>query len=150
MNVSRAFLLFILFSGIMLSCLDDADCTIDSTNTVNIEFKKYDSFLTDTLEIAQVTLEGTDSIFYEKDTLTSIAIPINPNVGQLPISMSLEDGSSLQFTLVYAVVPRLISEDCGIELKIEQLGIIDHNLDSVALINPSLEVDITTNIELYQ
>lgn len=134
----------------MLSCLDDADCTVDSTNIVIIDFKKKSSLEADTLQIESVVLENTDSVFYKAEDRTAIAIPINAGATSFPIEITLDDGVILGLTLEYQVVPRLISEDCGIEFKIEQLTVGDHNFDSVAVINALLEQEITTNIEVYR
>lgn len=146
----RNIFLFSLVLLTMLSCLDDSDCTVESRDIVNIDFKKKSPIEADTLLLEKVVLEGTDSVFYPSQERTEISVPLNSGSSSLPIIITLQDGTELSVTIEYQVVPRLISEECGVELIIEQLTVGDNDFDSVAIVNPLLEEEITTNIELYR
>ena len=78
--MKRQTIILIAVIALLSSCFDDGDCISTTTDVLSISFKKYISNEIDTVEINEITMIGTDSVFYPLVAATGITLPLDPNV----------------------------------------------------------------------
>jgi len=147
--LTRYKIILLLLAGFLTSCFDDGDCRSTKTDFVHIDFRTIDTNQVDTVEIIGITIGQLDSVFYEKDTTSSIILPLDPNVNSMVLSFEFETESH-EMTLDYITTPQLITVDCGVELSYSGISTSLHDFDSVVIRSSILDEQITSNIVIYQ
>ena len=139
-----------------VACSPDEICFTDHDTQVKINFKKEiysgtDSafFENDTLIFIRITALDTDSIFVESDTLSRVVLPVNTGVNITTFIFDSDQGSDT-LELRYQRQQRLISVDCGPEQVIDNLEAGAFTFDSLKIMNPILLVQENTNVEVYR
>jgi hypothetical protein len=150
---------WLLFVGIawLFSCLDEPDCLRSASTTLVIQFKDIFTGLKDTVVFYRVEAVGSDSVFYQQfpedklDTLRqqTMLLAVDPTENQTSFTFHFP---VLQRTLVVGYMPtaRFISEDCGSELLLSELHVVETEFDSVVVVNPFLSQDQTVNLEIFR
>jgi len=147
--LTRYKIILLLLAGFLTSCFDDGDCRSTKTDYVHIDFRTIDTNQVDTVEIIGITIGQLDSVFYEKDTTSSIILPLDPNVNSMVLSFEFETEPH-EMTLDYITTPQLITVDCGVELSYSGISTALHDFDSVVIRSSILDEQITSNIVIYQ
>lgn len=147
--MTRNKIILLLLAGLLTSCFDDGDCRSTKTDLVYIDFRTSATDEVDTVEIKGVTIAQLDSVFYEKDTTTSITLPLDPNVNSLVLTFEFETANH-ELTLDYITTPQLITVDCGVELSYSGISVAQQDFDSVVVRSSILDEQITSNIVIYQ
>ena len=134
-----------------IACAPDEICFTDNDTRVKINFKKEiysgtDSafFENDTLIFIRITALNTDSIFIESDTLSRVVLPVNTGVNTTTFIFDSDQGSDT-LELRYQRQQRLISVDCGPEQIIDNLEAGVFTFDSLGILNPALLEPVNTN-----
>lgn len=145
------FLLILPLSGLM-ACLDDPDCNSKTTDFINVQFFDLETKSASEVMVNSLTALNSDSTFLQDTTVTSIRLPLEPNVGLTTFAFNSEFGlDTLSFT--YSNKSRLVSEECGIEIIYINLDTIRNDFDSLAIVNGApekvLSLEVTQDVEIY-
>ena len=102
------------------------------------------------IKFDSVKVQGSDSIFFDADTIisTTIYLPVN---GESTTSTFNFYTDSMDFfvELSYESQWTIFGEDCDPSLFISGLYTVAYNFDSLALINDILDADISENLEIH-
>jgi hypothetical protein len=151
---------WIAFVGLLISsCLDEPDCLRLADTALVINFKKLSNNAKDTVIlytiVAESQGEAADSVFYdkgnepEKDTIRSgaVIVAVNPFANETRFTFHFVSGDKY-LLLGYKTTSRFVSEDCGSELIVSSLSVLETDLDSVRVVNRVLTTKRLVNIEI--
>lgn len=144
---------FLFFAALAVSCLDDPDCYNLNSNVIGISFKKIADGRADTVAILGVSLNGTDSIFYDTTFATDLLIPLNFLQNETAISFKRPGPIDPYFSnliLGYTARAQFVSEDCGERFVVSDLKLIASDFDSTRLVNATPTSNPSTNIIVYR
>lgn len=102
----------------------------------------------DTLLLSRLTALGSDSVLHDQDTVTSVQLPLDPQLGQATYYFESQYGRDT-LVLSYKLGARLISENCGVEILYSQIDYISQTFDSLSVVNQVPIEDITEDIQVY-
>ncbi|MEQ8474743.1 DUF6452 family protein [Fulvivirga sp.] len=134
---------------------NEPDCIRLASTTMGIGF--YDINTGDALAIRVNRLQvvGSDSVLMENVTSTrSVLLPLNPSDTSVTAVFDTEFGIDT-LILSYNTVTRLISEECGAEIMIENLRRARNDFDSIRFVNRSLQITlgesniVTENVQIF-
>ena len=138
--------LLILGSG----CLDEPDCVSSATNFANVTFYKLDTAVVDTVDINSLTAAGSDSVLIsDQDNVSTFKLPLNREATSSLFTFDIKNVGIKTLTLTYQVNQRLISEDCGVEIIISDLGYSQSGFDSIRVLNTILVEEIDEDIRIF-
>lgn len=146
----------LFFAALFLSACDIEDCASLSTNTLKIRFYRAGTENEYSLKILNANAEGTDSLFFDNDSVDGGDLVINPfdtttlftfelirneldtlyddppenTVIDRVFARSI-DTVSRHLQISYSKLQRIISPECGVEQQFVDLNITDHDFDSV-------------------
>lgn len=135
--------LILLFS----SCLNEPDCVITSSNEVKISFEKLTSDSARIIVLDSILVSGTDTVFYVRDTVSSVILPVNPGVSTT-VYKFYYDSSLNTLILTYTRQTRVISPACGAFIHFFNLGIRASTFPDAEVINPELSTSSATNVTI--
>lgn len=149
----RKVVLYTLFALLALSCLDEPDCYNLNNNVIGIAFRKMADNKADTVILIGITINGTDSVFYDSVLTTGVELPLDV--------LGTESNVTFQFAGMYGPYVRnvlttytsriqFVSEDCGERFILSDLHLEDHNFDSIRLVNDQPGKEATTNYIVYR
>ncbi|MEL7003174.1 MAG: DUF6452 family protein [Bacteroidota bacterium] len=142
----------ILLLGLVIgftSCLDDPDCISPTTDFATALFYKSESNERDTLEINSLMVLGkTDSILVSNASATGVVLPLRQDTTAVTFIFDSELGLDT-LVITYETRSRLVSEECGIDIIIADLGYSVNTFDSVAVVNSTLIEDINEDIRIF-
>lgn len=143
MRFVQFILLILLFSG----CLNQPDCTPTNTNEVKIAFKLTEKTA---LEITfdEITVSGLDKKFYVGGKVSSVILPVNPEIPETTITFKFE-GRTETMKLSYNMVSRVISKDCGAFLYQENLKVEESSFPRFDVVNNKLLTNAQVNINVF-
>ena len=144
---------FLFFAVLAVSCLDDPDCYNLNSNVIGISFKKIADGRADTVAILGISLNGTDSVFYETTFATEVDIPLNFLQDQADISFKRPGPIDPYFSNLivgYAAKAQFVSEDCGERFVVSDLKVFSSDFDSTRLVNSTPTSTPSTNIIIYR
>lgn len=140
---------FIFSLLLIISCLDQPDCFRINNDIVGISFKVMGTGDPDTVALLGVQLSGTDSVFSDSTLVTTLGLPLNYTTDETNITFNTPD-ITWNMRLKYLVSTQFVSEDCGERYVLSQLEVLEHNFDSVKLVNASPGKTASSNIEVYR
>ena len=135
------------------SCESGGICTQSVLSVVNAGFYGWDGEQEVDVFVNKFTLqgEGIDSLLYDSNySVTKFSFPMDMNA--LSSTMILQADSLVDTLIInYAVVPVLVSYECGFTNTFEMSGVIyTRNLiDSVFLINNLANLDNEENLKIF-
>ncbi len=134
---------FIFFLVLATSCLDDPDCFQLHNDVVGVTFRVIGTGQGDSVLLKNFIKQGENSI------ITSFNAKLNyfEKEGLLMFEGEKEN-NFLAFS--YTVKNQFISEDCGSSFELSDLRILDHDFDSVRIVNSTPTKGVGTNIEIYR
>jgi hypothetical protein len=154
-----SFLLWAVFLSLGLSaCLEeDASCASDSYDTVRVGFLKLDrnpeSPRADTLFVQSVFTDRGDLILANVIT-NGLALPLNPAAGEVSFIINWAEDTASAFlrdtlSLTYNREQRLVSPECGVEQRYNELEIMSAGFDSVNILEPEITLFQPANVRVY-
>ena len=148
------FLWFFAFLVASASCIDESECTYDTVREVKISFINSDSLAADLLNIDSIVAEGVlDTVFYAaKSNISNIVLPLNSMDVRTSYLFYLKDPEiDFGIDFAYKSVPRVISEECGVENEIRDLVIENYfNVDSVIVVSNIFLDEVEVNVKVYR
>ena len=139
-----------------IACAPDEICFTENDTRVKIDFNRIifpntDSAVVenDTIIFFQITALGTDSVFVEIDTVSSVILPVNTLADATTFLFETELGMQ-SLELMYQRTQRVISVDCGPEQIIDGLAVGESTFDSLEVVQPALIEQPNTNVEVYR
>jgi hypothetical protein len=149
--VKNAFWLLLLP---LFSCLDQPDCLRTADTGLVIAFRKLEGGARDTVVLYQVTAVGADSIFYspgnEPDTLkgTNALLAVDPFNTETSFTFYFHENQQ-KLQVGYTREMRFVSDECGSEIFLSSLEILNTTFDSVRVVNRQLTKSRSVNIEIF-
>ena len=140
--------LVIVFSVLSQSCLDDPDCVTTTASAITINFYEKETGLRDTLVFRRVTAIGSDSVFADLDTLSSLRLPLDSRGPSVTYAFDTNLGLDT-LVLSYDLGTRVISADCGIEFIFTGLDYLRNDFDSIRVVNRIPIEEINEDIQIY-
>jgi hypothetical protein len=135
------------------ACEGEGICTESRLSRVNAGFYEWDGEQEVNVFIELFTLygEGRDSLLYDrKNNVQQFSFPMDMNA---PSSTLILQADTLADTLIidYAVVPALVSYECGFTNTFEMSGVsyTRHFIDSIALIKPLADLEDEENLKIF-
>lgn len=153
-NLSSILPLALLAGGLFVSCDAEESCVALTTRRYNIGFFAQD---TTGAKVARsrnfdlVRALGSDSLFYSRREagVTGLGLALNTAADTTTFVFE-NDGEADTLRLAYTRNFRLISPDCGLEVRITKPEVVKHTFDSVAVLTEEL---LTTtkgvDLEIY-
>lgn len=141
------------FLAVYPSCEGEGICTQSVLSVVNAGFYGWDGEQEVDVFVNDFTLygEGRDSLLYDsKNSVSSIRFPMDMNA--LSTTMIMQADSLLDTLIIsYAVVPVLVSYECGFTNTFEMNGLsyTRHFIDSVSLINNIASLENEENLKIF-
>lgn len=142
-------MLVIIVSVLLGSCFDNPNCLGLRNNLVGFSFKKMFDGKSDTLGIFGVSIEGSDSIFFQSTLVSTIALPLRSSASQQTIALNTTRGI-YNVSMAYESLAEFESVDCGPRFVFSNLSILNHSFDSVRLTNATPTSSGGVNIEVYR
>ena len=135
------------------ACEREGICTESRLSRVNAGFYGWDGEQEVTVFVNGFTLfgEGNDSLLYDNEnSLQRFSFPMDMNAQSSTLILQAD---TLADTLVidYAVVPALVSYECGFTNTFEMSGVsyTKHLIDSIALIRPLADLENEENFKIF-
>ena len=146
-------ILILFFLAVYPACEGGGICTESTLSVVNAGFYGWDGEQDVDIFVNNFTLYGLgrDSLLYDSaNSVTSFSFPMDMNA--LSSTMILR-ADSLADTLIinYAVVPVLVSYECGFTNTFEVSGLsyTRHLIDSVSLIKNIADLENEENLKIF-
>ncbi len=135
--------LLILFA----SCLDEPDCVTTASNQVFIALWRLDVDSARKVIIDSILVSDTDSVFNEKDTTSTLNLPVNPGVNVTTFRFYYESRMD-SLILSYTRDTRVVSPQCGAFNYFQELGVVSTSFIDVSVVNPQLSNSGFTNLKI--
>jgi hypothetical protein len=149
--VRPVFLIISLVS--LISCFNQGDCLINSTNLVKIGLRKRLDYTTKQaifLKVAAVTESDTiDFPLLENVSLESLSLPLDPKNLVTSYHFLTSDSLTFQLTLAYTQSTKIISPDCGAFIYYNDLSVAGTNFDSTRVVKHQLLISVARNLEVF-
>jgi hypothetical protein len=144
------FLVLILsFFSLIIACESETICTTNNVSVVRVSFLKIgETRRNDTLYSVSIVAEN-DSLLYLDDTITQVALPINPAANTSDFYFFREDRVDT-LRIGYEIEQLFISDECGFDQRYSDLNVPYTSFDSVRIRKDFLERSNEVNIEIYR
>ena len=119
-------ILLILFA----SCLDEPDCIITATNLVQVSLLRLDEDSARTVKFDRILALGTDTVFYENDSISSLSLPVNPGTAKTTFRFYYESQVD-SLVVSYTRATKIISPTCGAFNYFQDLGVVSTSAKEV-------------------
>lgn len=130
------------------SCLDEPDCYKLINNIVGVTYRVMGSGANARLTVDSVITDGVDSAFLQDFAGPTFILPLNMQTNEMTYTFQ---GLDKSMTIGYTVRPQFVSEGCTPRFVFEALEVIDHNFDSVRVVNSFPGTDNKAkNIEIFR
>ena len=131
-----------------ISC-DTTDCISFSTRVLIVEFLDDSTGNPVQKDVGLITSTESSVIFYGDTTLSIFYLPVNTDKEWTTFLFFNPDSTVDTLEVAYDKSERLISKDCGFELKFENIRIIDTTFDQVISLENELSRLNEENIKIY-
>jgi len=145
--------LVLFFMVVYPSCEGDGICTQSVLSEVNAGFYGWDGEKEIDVFVNEFTLygDGKDSLLYDrKNSVTEFSFSMDMNA--LSSTMILRADSLVDTLIInYAVVPVLVSYECGFTNTFEMSGLsyTRHWIDTVSVINNVANLENEENLKIF-
>ena len=136
-------ILVILFSA----CLDEPDCIVTSSSQVKISLRKILVDSAREVEFTNILVSGTDTVFYENDSVTTVVLPVNPNANETMFRFFYESKVDT-LILSYTRQTRVISPGCGAFNYFQELDIVFSSFPKATVVNSQLSTSTAANVTI--
>ena len=146
-------ILVLFFLAVYPACEGGGICTESTLSVVNAGFYGWDGEQEVDVFVNNFTLYGSgrDSLLYDSaNSVTSFSFPMDMNA--LSSTMILRADSLVDTLIInYAVVPVLVSYECGFTNTFEMSGLsyTRHLIDSVSLIKNIADLENEENLKIF-
>ncbi len=144
-------LFLVLLLGV--SCLDEPGCFELRNDMVGVTFKVMGTGGQYSQRFDHIATGGTDSLFSQSFNGRAFVLPVNMFADQMVLDFAnySNAGTNKTLTIGYDVTNEFVSSDCGPLLTATNLHIIDHQFDSVRVVNTIPGRDNQArNIEIFR
>jgi hypothetical protein len=131
------------FLIIAVSCLEEPDCYQLHNDILGITFRVMGTGQGDTVYLKNFPRVGEEARLVSFDTALNYFL----ESGRLDFEL---DTASNFLTFAYNVKNQFISEECGSSFVLSDLRVLEHNFDSVRVVNSTPTKAGGTNIEIYR
>ncbi|MDH5476668.1 MAG: DUF6452 family protein [Cyclobacteriaceae bacterium] len=144
-------ILFFVLLLLSAACIDESDCSYETQREVKFLFVNASTLQTDTLKVDSVVIVGSDSAYFSNATVSRMSLPVNTVTKETSYFFNLIDGE-IDFNIIlgYDIMPRVLSEECGVEAEIKQLYVVSHDVDSVIVVSNTFNEEVETNVKVYR
>ena len=149
LNLSMKKASWFIIALFAIGCLDDPDCFQLNNNIIGISFRVLGSTKPDTLYLLRIEVPGTDSIFHDTPRATAVDLPLNFTKDQTDINF-IQVGGTNFLNLGYVTKTQFVSDECGSRFILTDLKVLDHDFDSVRIVDPNPDKKARNNIEVYR
>ncbi len=140
----------ILLPLIVLSCLEQPDCTHTNNRLVGISFRTKFDGRADTVKIVRVTASGTTLIFDSLIRVNNISLPLNYLTDHSIFKIETIDRTYV-LDLGFKVKPQFVTKDCPERFVLSDLAILgQQGVDSIKLVTSALSNPAQGNISIYR
>jgi hypothetical protein len=143
----------LLMLAVYPSCEREGVCTQSLLSLVNAGFYGWDGDQEVDVLVDRFTLygEGKDSLLYDSmNNVTDFSFPMDMNA--MSSTMILQADSLVDTMIIeYAVVPVLVSYECGFTNTFEMSGLSHtrHFIDSIAMIKTLADLEHEENLKIF-
>ena len=129
------------------SCNDQPTCVPEQTDLIKIAF--VDSVGNPkNIILSSLTVDNSnDSFPVFNDTIANVMIPLNPLDSSIIIRFN-QDADSNYIALSYTTLPVVLNPKCELEMKFDFLQMDSTDFKEVELIEPSVSLQTTKNVEV--
>ncbi|WP_276368919.1 DUF6452 family protein [Chryseolinea sp. H1M3-3] len=135
---------FIFSLLLATSCLDEPDCFQLHNDVLGVTFRVIGTGQGDSVLLKNFIKEGENNI------ITSFNAKLNYFEKEGVLIFDGENDKKNFLAFGYTVKNQFISEDCGSSFELSDLRILDHDFDSVRIVNSTPTKGVGTNIEIYR
>jgi hypothetical protein len=134
---------FAFFLVLTVSCLDDPDCFQLHNNIIGITFRVLGTNQGDSTLLKGFSISGKDTV------VLSFGLQLNYFEEEIDLGFSgIAENNFL--ALGYTVKNQFVSEDCGSRFVLSDLRVLEHDFDSVHIINSNPTKTAGPNIDIYR
>jgi len=151
MNFKHKFFISILcISCTVWSCEDRLVCEVEqSFDKIQVRFYDKESLAETKYKFDFIRGEGTDSIFFEGDSLSLYNLALNPESNR-SVYLFTDGLDEFSLDINYDAQVSVISERCGPDIAFDLMSLADTTFDSVVLVNTIVDISTSHNIEVYR
>lgn len=149
--------IIVLFFWTLISCTESRYCELASeTDYAIVRFYRADTIVKTSRSVAFRSITEAGNQFYlqsmsdtiNDDTLNAVALFVNPEVDQTSY-IFVTDSITYELDLVYKKSLSIYDVECEPVYRYILDTLQSEQFDRVVLINPFLDLDINTNVEIY-
>ncbi len=129
------------------SCLDEPDCIVTASSQVQIALRRLDVDSARTVKFDSILVYGTDSVFYESDSISVLRLPVNPETTETTFRFYYELQMD-SLVLSYTRETKLVSPKCGAFNYFQELGVVSTSFAEVSVLNSQLSTGDITNLTI--
>ncbi len=144
-------LIILLFSA----CLSQPDCLVTASNFVRIDLKRTDTNAVNTVKFIVIRVQGTDTLFYQGQSVSSLVLPVNPVMDLTTFYFKYKSNPDTtvvkndSLTLSYVRQYKVISTDCGGYIYYSGLKVSYYSFaNEPKVVNPQLLTSAAANLEI--
>lgn len=143
--------LFIVFSGMLIGCNDIEDCAVDPNfGALKIQFFDRVGDVLKTENIDSVKAIGSDTLFFiSEDLVSSLELDLDPFNNNVTY-VFFDNLSTDSLVISYTRINELVSPECGPSIAFNDLQVVTHTFDSVAVSNTFFNSNLEDNLEVYR
>ncbi|MTI41775.1 DUF6452 family protein [Fulvivirga lutimaris] len=134
---------------------NDPDCIRLASTTMGIGFYDINTGDAMAIRVNKLQVVGIEAALLENiESTNNVLLPINPSDTSIAAVFDTEFGVDT-LIISYNTVTRLISEECGAEIMIENLRKVRNDFDSIRFVNRSLQITlgesnvVTENVKIF-
>lgn len=153
----RSGILFIFVLWLVFSCQEIKNCELESsTDYLITNFYRSDTSVQTSKTVAFTSIKSLESPYYltsvldtvDDDTLSAMVLFLNSEVKKTTYIFETE---SLDYELTIEYTPhlRIYYEECDPVFSYKIDTAYSDQFDSVVVVNPTLDWEVTKNLELY-
>lgn len=132
---------------LLASCLDEPDCISTASNKVAISLRRIAEDSARTVKFDRILVSGTDSVFYESDSLSFLHLPVNPATTETTFRFYYELKMD-SLVLSYTRETKVVSPQCGAFNYFQELSVVSTSFGQVIVDNSQLSISGTANLTI--
>ena len=136
-----------VLAALLLSCLSEPDCVVTSSSEVKISLKKTTSDSARFVLFDKIEVDGTDSVFYSADSVSSLVLPIHTGQFETTYRFYYESKTD-SIKISYTRYTNVISPSCGSFNHFKDLAVVWYSFSSVVVVNPQITTSGSANLDI--
>jgi hypothetical protein len=144
--MSRAHFLFLTI--FLVSCFEQGDCSDISGNVMRVNFYKFSDKKALALEFDSIKMVGWDTVMYAGDSITTVKLPIDPNVMEMQYVFYANTGIDT-LGIQYSLKTFALAPECEAIDLITLTDARSNSLPQATISQPKITNQDVENIKLY-